>query len=84
MSDEEWEKKYPEHAKLRVAKDESQKIGAFLDWAFNEKGWRFIDDEDEDPDESYGGIEGILAVYFEIDQKELSNEKDRMVEELRK
>jgi hypothetical protein len=83
MSDAEWDKKYPEHAKLRAVKDESQKLGAFLDWAINEQGWRFVDAKDEEPEESYGGIEGILASYFDVDRQALSNEKDRMVDEMR-
>lgn len=80
--EEEWEKKYPQHAKLRAVKEESQKLGAFLDWAINEQGWHFVDADDEEPEEAYGGIESYLALYFGIDRKELSREKDLMFEEM--
>lgn len=80
--EEEWEKKYPQHAKLRAVKEESQKLGAFLDWAINEQGWHFVDADDEEPEEAYGGVEGFLALYFGIDREELSREKDRMYEEM--
>lgn len=85
----EWDAKYPQHAKLRGVKDESQKIGAFLDWAFHHQEWEFqpvnnVADEDNEWPVVPTSIEAILAQYFGIDQQKLSEEKDVMLDEHRK
>ena len=70
---EEHDKKYPEHVRMRAVSELSRKIGQFLDWML-ENGY---DLNDLPP-------EKLLAMYFEIDLKKISDEKDAMVEELQK
>jgi hypothetical protein len=84
--------KYPEHVKLRAVVEESQKLGAFLDWLINEKNWAICHLHQyrnaseylpvEKPDGGFANTQDFLAEYFEIDQEKISDEKDRMVEEL--
>lgn len=74
--------KYPEHAKMRAVKADSQKLGAFLEWCAAEKNW-FLADTDREP-VNMGNIEKILAEYFEIDTGKVELEKRTMLDELRK
>lgn len=75
--------KYPEHEKLKLVKDESQKIGAFLEWLQN-RGWGIARYHDGNEELGFAGIgiEGTLALYFDIDLKKLDDEKRAMLEEL--
>jgi hypothetical protein len=68
---------YPEHEKMRAVKEESQRLGEFLDWALNTR-------KPSIRIPKFNGIEALLAEYFEIDLKKVSEEKDQMVEELRR
>ena len=43
-----------------------------------------LDDKRQDYYTTNKGIEALLADYFEVDLKKISNEKDAMVEDLRK
>lgn len=91
MTDEERDAKYPVHAKVRAHKAEADIIGRFLETMREEHNavlatpapedslgrplterWEFLD----------GQIERQLAVYFGIDLKALSDEKDAMYKEL--
>ncbi len=85
----------PEHDKLRAVKDESQGIGAFLDWLASE-GFtvcrfqnltRHSDDlGDYTPSGYYPtreGTEKLLARYFNINLNKLETEKQVMLDELR-
>ena len=86
--------KYPEHAKLHAVKEHSQAVGSFLTWLQDERKPRVVlepnpddlVDEDGEPkqyDPDGLRIEKLLAEYFDIDQKKLSEEKDAMLEDLR-
>ena len=88
---------YPEHDKLRLYRDKSQAIGAFLDWLQNEKGVvlaeygtgkipNILNQEGGEPNTLYPihrSIERWLALYFEIDLVVLEKEKELMLESLR-
>lgn len=79
---------YPEHEKLEAIRDQSQIIGEFLEWLSSQgihlakwhshaTGW----------DESvplFMRIEDILAQYFDIDQNRLEDEKQEILDSLRK
>jgi hypothetical protein len=81
---------YPEHEKLDIIKDKSQVIGEFLEWLENEKEHYICYYEDNDPDEHDGYYpinednDDLLAEFFNIDRKKLEEEKDKMLEEMRK
>ena len=76
--------KYSEHEKLRAVKDQSQAIGAYLEW-LAEQGWE-LQRADEDGKTEYEcrTIERRLAEYFEIDLRKIADEKDAMLEEQRR
>lgn len=71
METKEFEKKYPEHAKLDKVKGESQAIGEFLDWYRGKAA----------DDEGYYGAptERLLAEYFGVNLKILEKEKRQML-----
>ena len=80
--------RYPEHQKLKAVKHESQAIGEFLEW-LSENEMQICKIQ---PGEfiRHGGYEAVrdsteqlLARFFEIDLKKISDEKDAMLEELR-
>lgn len=72
---------YPEHEKMRGVKTESQAIKEFLEWIYEKKRYELTDYYDRPIREK--PIE-LIAEFFEIDLKEVSNEKDRMVDEMRR
>ena len=85
----------PEHDKLRAVKDESQGIGAFLEW-LREEGLTVCRFQqlvrhsgelgDYSPEGYYptrDGTEKLLARYFEIDLDKLESEKHAMLYGLR-
>lgn len=79
---------YPEHDRLSAVADESQAIGAFLDWLTSEAGYRIIrwvDDPDynEPVPVGWDGITKTLARYFNIDLVKIEREKEQMLERLR-
>ena len=90
--------KYPEHENLQLVQDKSQAIGEFLGWLSDTKQIRFAKWE-KVPDESEFASEtdevdallqqnmdilGWTAEYFDINLTKLEQEKQAMLEELRK
>lgn len=80
----------PELDKLTAIKDQSQTIGAFLDWYRSEEGGGhlcvLVEDEDRETADffhDHRSIEGLLAKYFEIDLAKIEAEKLAILEELR-
>jgi len=61
----------PELEKMRGVREESQKIGQFLDWLRGE-GMQIVDGDDEP---LYLSIEQLLAKYFEIDLEKVEEER---------
>lgn len=79
---------YPEHDRLALIKHKSQVIGEFLDWASSEMGWHLAEwDDSRDYDDRMmpisESIPDVLALYFDIDQAKLEEEKRDMLESLR-
>lgn len=89
---------YPEHEKLQAVREKSQAIGEFIEWLQGTKHyviaqWQQVD-PDTEPGELSGADEGLfsasfsietlLAEYFEIDLKKLEQEKQKMLEDMRK
>jgi hypothetical protein len=76
----------PEHDKMMAVKDKSEIIGEFLDWMFDQKGFRVC--EYEERCDAYfpcsKSINTILASYFDIDLDLINEEKEKMLEEIRK
>lgn len=80
---------YPEHDRMRLISDESQSIGRFLDWLQDEKGCVICQSDEIFPGEfEYAPIrtppERLLAQYFDINLDVIENEKQQMLEELRR
>jgi hypothetical protein len=93
-------KKYPEHNKLSLVKDQSQAIGAFLDWLL-EKGVILSKPHEHSDNCLKDGkyvchttegdlvpiwipIHSWLATYFNIDEYKLEKEKRAMLDEMQK
>lgn len=82
--------KYPEHEKMRAVRSQSQAIGSFLDW-LDHSGYAVCEWEKTGPGANRShdfmrtqkSIEQLLADYFEIDLKKISDEKDAMYASLR-
>ena len=75
---------FPEHDKLKAVREDSQKLGSFLEW-LQEQGWALVRyNSNDDPVLRYESTEETLAKYFEIDLNELENEKQAMLEQLRR
>lgn len=79
---------YPEHEKLQKIQDQSQMIGDFLSWLQEEKGLSLCSYQGEKhkidlwcPTDA--NTSKLLADYFEIDEKKLEEEKQKMLQELR-
>jgi len=62
---------YPEHDKLDKVAKYSQKIGEFMEWAYEKDYLRTGD--------RYHNIPKILAKFFEIDENILEAEKRHMI-----
>jgi len=78
---------YPEHTRLHAIKDDSQKIGAFLDWLeAQEEAIRLCrwNDQRAEYERIYEGVETILSRYFEIDLNKIETERRAMLEEQRR
>lgn len=96
---------YPEHEKLKAVKDDSHKIGEFLEWIDSQQ--LTICETYHDPaharrrlgrpspgqpcelrDGEYfptrHSIQTLLAKYFDIDLKKIEEEKQMMIERLRR
>lgn len=86
-SGEEFAAKFPEHEKLAAIRDKSQAIGEFLEWA-EEQGWHLAEwDTSRQFQERMMPISrntvGVLALYFDINQDALEQEKRTMLDEMR-
>jgi len=75
---------YPEHEKLDKVEDKSQVIGEFLDWLRSTRIFLCRYGKREIPYPIGETIEEILAAYFGIDLEKLEQEKQAMLEEMRK
>lgn len=77
---------YPEHKKLAVVKDQSQKIGAFIEW-LGENGMAVCNFDPTFNHSNYWPvnepINKTLARFFEIDLDVLEDEKREMLAECR-
>lgn len=86
--------KYPECEKLKEVSEDSNKIGAFLDWLMYDKGIvlsKEYEGECEHCERSIDqlfpidvNIEQLLADYFEIDLYKVEEERRKMLEILKK
>ena len=85
------EDKYPECEKLLKVKDESHKLGFFLDW-LDGQGIilaRYFEVDPGDPESEYMARiqqdkEHLLAQYFEIDLDKVETERRALLDEIRK
>jgi len=80
-------KTYPEHDKLRALNGANQVVGDFLE-CLAENGCEICDRlHDRYGDVAYRAAfksrDNLIAEFFEIDERELSREKDRMLEDFR-
>lgn len=84
----EWDKKYPEMAKVRRHKEDTSLIIDFLNW-INEEHKMFIAEWErgEDGEETNRVLpvneshESLVGKYFDIDVKKFHKEKDQAMEE---
>jgi predicted Rossmann fold nucleotide-binding protein DprA/Smf involved in DNA uptake len=85
MADEDKpESLFPEHDKLHAIKDQSQRIGDFLEW-LSSRGYVICTwDEHDWPRPEHRRIEEWLADYFQIDLKRLEEEKLAMLWSIRR
>lgn len=71
---------YPEHEKFRLVKHEIEEVSRFIRWLQNKKGVqvfrRFAGDLERNAAQ-------LAAEFYEIDEEEFLNEKDRMLEDMR-
>lgn len=75
--------KYPEHAKARAVKRDSQVIGEFLE-EMGTRGYELCTyDRHHAEYEPQQNIEKVLAEYFGIDQAKLEQERLAMLAEVR-
>ena len=71
--------KYPECDKLAAVSEDSNKIGAFLDW-LSEQGIRLAKyNEDDELLEERSKIEELLARYYGIDLKKVEDERQSIL-----
>lgn len=82
-----YDKLYPEHAKMKAIKDEASSIARFLTWLHEErKPPVHLFEECFHGQEPYPVTESttqVLAEYFKIDLRRLAEEKDQMVNQMR-
>ena len=83
------EPKMPECERMRAVKDQSQAIGAFLEWVRSTKGWTLT----EPWTDEYGResripasfvMEDLLAEFFKIDLKKVEEEKCALLDHIRR
>lgn len=89
----------PELERMSAVKDDSHKLGEFIDWLREEKGWLFAayhkhDHEcnrghrcelrDDELVPQHTSIEKLLAEYFEIDLDKVEKEKRELLLAVRK
>lgn len=74
---------YPQHDKLKALVGANQTVGDFITW-LRAKGYIICErHEADDYWPTFKTTDNLIADFFEIDEKELSREKDRMLEEFR-
>lgn len=77
--------KYEEHEKLKLIRDQSQLVGNFLEWCEDKGMYLYESKPDcEWPVPVRKRKEELLAEFFEINLRQLENEKLHMLEEIRK
>ena len=91
-------KKYPESEKLLAVREESQKLGEFLEWLMSKVELATWEENDDDDTNAYmpeilvpaygykhsNGIQTLLAEYFGINLDKVEDERRQMLEEIRK
>ncbi len=73
---------YPEHERLREVQRETQAICEFMEWLDRHKAIELRQRLTDYP--VMEKMRELVAEFYEIDLKEIENEKDRMVGELRR
>lgn len=73
---------YPEHEKLHEVKRETQAICEFMEWLDRHKEIELRQRNTDYP--VMEKARDLVAEFYDIDLKELENEKDRMVEAMRR
>lgn len=80
---------YPQHDKLKALDGANQTVGDFIGW-LDQHGYTICErtipgeyNEGQDFRPTLQTRENLLAAFFEIDERELSREKDRMLEDFR-
>lgn len=83
---DEFDKQYPEHAKLKQVHEETQWLGEFLDW-LGRQGIILAVYTDRDylvpAPARNNGIQSILAEYKNIDLRKIDSEKKTMLEQMK-
>ena len=76
---------YLEHEKLKLVKDKSQAVGEFIQW-LEEKGISLAHypEGSERLCSVYTPVSKLLAEFFEIDLDALEQEKEHMVDSIRR
>ena len=81
---------YPQHDKLKALNGANQTIGDFIEWlgqhnmAVCERHKPTSDNEWQEYWPTFTRRDSLIAQFFEIDERELSREKDRMLDEFRR
>ena len=81
---------YPQHDKLKALNGANQTIGDFIEWlghhnmAVCKRHKPTSDNEWQEYWPTFTRRDSLIAQFFEIDERELSREKDRMLDEFRR
>jgi len=76
-------KTLPELEKLKAVHEDSQKIGEFLDWLLNGKGYYLCECPKNRFYPTLKTIEDLLAQYFKIDLKKAEQERRTILDNIR-
>ena len=78
--------KYPECEKLKSVAGGSQKLGEFLDWLRNVKGWELCTQQEHESEIRLCPVhynpETLLAEYLDVDLDEVEKERQAMIAEM--
>jgi len=77
-------KERTEHEKLDLVKDKSQAVGEFVDWLHDEKGFMICESCRHGYYPARYSLNKLLAEFFEIDLVKLEEEKEQMLEAMRR
>lgn len=82
--DEQFDRKYPMHAKLRESSTQSERnaMGEFLEWLLVTKGYDLVEWRNYDGFSVGTPTAQLIAEFFEVDYDAFQNEKDRMYDEI--